>query len=117
MGWEQVCIFAVGCPAKLVPENAMRLFLTCLIDAVGLAIVGFGPPAAAESLKSVVGALNAIVNPEDAWGLDPDEAHRLPDQARRFGRSKAEQYWGGIARASTSDNASPVNQGWVVART
>ena len=119
----------------------MRLFLTCVIGAVGLAILGFGPPAAAENLKSVVGALNAIVNPEDAWRLedqarryrrqaderywrnygegleqqrrerggpepqrgderrysgqiDPDEAHRLEDQARRFGRPKAEQYWG-----------------------
>jgi hypothetical protein len=141
MGWEQVCIFAVVCPAKPVPENAMRLFLTCLIGAVGLAIVGFGPPATAESLKSVVGTLNAIVNPEDAWRLedqarryrrqddaqywrnygegleqqrrerggpesqhrdgrrysgpiDPDEAYRLEDQARRFGRPKAERYWG-----------------------
>ena len=120
----------------------MRMLLTCLIGAVGLAIVGFGPPAAAQSLKSVVGTLNAIVNPEDAWRLedqarryrrqddarywrnygegleqqqrrerggpelrhgdqrrysgqiDPDEAHRLEDQARHFGRPKAEQYWG-----------------------
>ena len=119
----------------------MRMFLTCLIGAIGLVIVGFGPPAAAESLKSVVGTLNAIVNPEDAWRLedqarryrrrdderywrnygeglerqrrerggpeprrgedrrysgqiDPDEARRLQDQARRFGRPKAEQYWG-----------------------
>jgi hypothetical protein len=99
------------------------------------------PLAAAESLKSVVGTLNAIVNPEDAWRLedqarryrrqddaqywrnygegleqqrrerggpesqhrdgrrysgpiDPDEAYRLEDQARRFGRPKAERYWG-----------------------
>ena len=118
----------------------MRVFLTCLTGAVALAIAGFGPPAAAQSLKSVVGTLNAIVNPEDAWRLedqarryrrrdderywrnygegldqqgrerggseprrderrysgqiDPDEARRLEDQARRFGRPKAEQYWG-----------------------
>jgi hypothetical protein len=119
----------------------MRVFLTCLMGAVGLVIVDFGPPGAAESLKSVVGTLNAIVNPEDAWRLedqarrdrrrdnerywhnyaegleqqrrerggpephsgkerrystqiDPDEARRLEDQARRFGRPKEEQYWG-----------------------
>jgi hypothetical protein len=118
----------------------MRVFLTCLIGAVGLVIAAFGQPAAAQSLKSVVGTLNAIVNPEDAWRLedqarrygrgnderywrnygegleqrrerggpepqhgdrrrysgqiDPDEARRLEDQARHFGRTNAEQYWG-----------------------
>jgi hypothetical protein len=141
MGWEQRCVSTVVCPAKPVLENDMRMFLTCLIGAAGLTIAGFGPPAAAESLKSVVGTLNAIVNPEDAWRLedqarryrrqddagywrnygegleqqrrerggpepqhrdgrrysgqiDPDEAYRLEDQARRFGRPKVEQYWG-----------------------
>ena len=53
----------------------MRRFLTYLIGAIGLVMTGFGPPAAAESLKSVVRTLNAIVNPEDAW--------RFEDQARR----------------------------------
>lgn len=118
----------------------MRVFLICLIGAIGLVMPGFGPPAAAESLKSVVRTLNAIVNPEDAWRLedqarrdrrrddehywhnyvegleqqrrerggpepqhgidkrysgqiDPDEARRLQDQARHFGRPKEEQYW------------------------
>jgi hypothetical protein len=66
-------------------DNAMRMFLTCLIGALGLVIAGFGPPAAAQSLKSVVGTLNAIVNPEDAW--------RLEDQARRYGRRNDEHYW------------------------
>jgi hypothetical protein len=32
----------------------MRVFLICLIGAVGLVIANFGPPAAAQSLKSVV---------------------------------------------------------------
>jgi hypothetical protein len=141
MGSEQRCVSTVVCPAKPVLENNMRMFLSSLIGAVGLTIVGFGPTAAAQSLKSVVGTLNAIVNPEDAWRLedqarryrrqddarywrnygegleqqrrerggpepqhgdgrrysgqiDPDEAHRLGDQARHFGRPKAEQYWG-----------------------
>jgi hypothetical protein len=33
----------------------------------------------------VVRTLNAIVNPEDAW--------RLEDQARRYHRTKEERYW------------------------
>ena len=63
----------------------MRISLTCLIGAVGLVIVDIGSPAAAQSLKSVVGTLNAIVNPEDAW--------RLEDQARRYRRRDDEHYW------------------------
>src|SRR5256885_179951 len=85
MGWEQRYVSIVVCPAKPVLENAMRMFPSCLIGAVGLAIVGFGPLAAAESLKSVVGTLNAVVNPEDAW--------RLEDQARRYRRQNDERYW------------------------
>jgi hypothetical protein len=42
-------------------------------------------PALAESLKSVVRTLNAIVNPENAW--------RLEDQARRYDRPNEERYW------------------------
>src|SRR5689334_15166839 len=76
--------FCAGQPQPVL-ENDMRVFLTCLIGAVGLVIADFGPPAAAQSLKSVVGTLNAIVNPEDAW--------RLEDQARRYGRGNDERYW------------------------
>ncbi|MBV8892793.1 MAG: hypothetical protein JO266_12630 [Acidobacteria bacterium] len=61
-----------------------------LIGAVGLVMAGFGPPAAAESLKSVVRTLNAIVNPEDAW--------RLEDQARRYRRRDDERYWHNYAK-------------------
>jgi hypothetical protein len=57
ISWEQRRVSTILCPAKPFLENAMRMLLTCLIGAVGLTIVGFGPPAAAQSLKSVVGTL------------------------------------------------------------
>src|SRR5580704_4570431 len=50
----------------------------CLIGAVSVVALVFGPPALADDLKSVVRTLNAIVNPADAW--------RPEDQARRHGR-------------------------------
>jgi hypothetical protein len=111
-----------------------------LIGAVSVLAIAAASPASADSLKSVVRTLDAIVNPEDAWRLedqarrhdrpgeerywhnygagleqqrrergeevpphgewhrystpiDPDEAHRLQDQARRDGHSGEEQYW------------------------
>ncbi len=113
---------------------------TMAVIAMGALAIAAAPPARAESLKSVVRTLNAIVNPEDAWrladqarryrhreeehywrryaaGLEqqrrrrgeavphyggwdryqtpigPDEAYRLRDQARRFGRPEAQAYW------------------------
>jgi hypothetical protein len=63
----------------------MRAPLACLIGAISVVAGVFGPPALADDLKSVVRTLNAIVNPEDAW--------RLEDQARRHGRPKEEHYW------------------------
>ena len=118
----------------------MRRVVVCLIGAVSAVAIAFGFPASADSLKSVVRTLNAIVNPEDAWRLedqarhhdrpneerywrnygagleqqrrergeavpphgewqrystpiDPDEAHRLQDQARRDGHLGEEHYW------------------------
>src|SRR5271165_4866418 len=68
---------------QTVLESDMRAPLACLIGAVSVVAVVFGPPASADDLKSVVRTLNAIVNPEDAW--------RLEDQARRHGRPKEEQ--------------------------
>ena len=47
--------------------------------------IAVGCPASADSLQSVVRTLNAIVNPEDAW--------RLEDQARRYHRTNEESYW------------------------
>lgn len=63
----------------------MRTSLACLMGAASIVAVGFGPPASADNLRSVVRTLNAIVNPEDAW--------RLEDQARRHERSDEEHYW------------------------
>lgn len=118
----------------------MRLLKVGLIGAAVVILPNFAPPASAENLKSIVSTVNAIVNPEDAWRLedqarryhqrdeerywhgyaegleqqrrehgepgtehagwdryhrpvDPDEAHRLEDQARRFGHHGAEDYW------------------------
>jgi hypothetical protein len=63
----------------------MRGSLAWLIGVASVVAVGFGPPASADNLKSVVRTLNAIVNPEDAW--------RLEDQARRHERPQEEHYW------------------------
>ena len=63
----------------------MRTALVCLIGAVSSVVFAVGSPASADSLKSVVRTLNAIVNPEDAW--------RLEDQARHHDRSSEAQYW------------------------
>ena len=63
----------------------MRTVVVCLIGAVSAVAIAVGTPASADSLKSVVRTLNAIVNPEDAW--------RLEDQARRYHRPNEERYW------------------------
>ena len=63
----------------------MRTVVFCLIGAVSAVAIAVGSPASADSLKSVVRTLNAIVNPEDAW--------RLEDQARRYHRPNEERYW------------------------
>jgi hypothetical protein len=63
----------------------MRTVLAYLFGAVSAVAIVVGSPASADSLKSVVRTLNAIVNPEDAW--------RLEDQARRHDRPSEERYW------------------------
>ena len=63
----------------------MRTVVVCLIGAISAIAIAVGCPASADSLKSVVRTLNAIVNPEDAW--------RLEDQARRYRRTNEERYW------------------------
>jgi len=63
----------------------VRTVVVCLIGAVSAVAIAVGYPASADSLKSVVRTLNAIVNPEDAW--------RLEDQARRYHRTNEERYW------------------------
>ena len=57
----------------------MRTVVVCLIGAVSAVAIAVGYPASADSLKSVVRTLNAIVNPEYTW--------RLEDQARRYHRT------------------------------
>jgi hypothetical protein len=56
-----------------------------LSGAVAASAIAVGSPALAKSLKSLVRTLNAIVNPENAW--------RLEDQARRYHRPNEERYW------------------------
>ena len=67
----------------------MRVFKLGFIGAAVLFIGGFAPPAASENVKSVVRTLNAIINPEDAW--------RLEDQARRYHQQEETRYWHGYA--------------------
>ena len=63
----------------------MRPVVICLLGMVSPVAIAGVSPASAESLKSVVRTLNAIINPEDAW--------RLEDQARHHDRSSEARYW------------------------
>ena len=63
----------------------MRRVVVFLIGTIGAVAIAVPSSASADSLKSVVRTLNAIVNPEDAW--------RLEDQARRYHRPNEESYW------------------------
>ena len=67
----------------------MQVHRLCLIAALSVAASAIAWPASADDLKSVVRTLNAIVNPEEAW--------RLEDQARRHQRAEQERYWHGYA--------------------
>jgi hypothetical protein len=67
-------------------ESDMRASLTCALGAAGLAVVGWMQPvAAADNLNSVIRTMNAVLN--------PDDARRYEDQARRDGRPEEERYW------------------------
>lgn len=64
----------------------MRASLAWALGAAGLAAIGCGQPAtAADSLNSVIRTMNAVLN--------PDDARRYEDQARRDGHREEERYW------------------------
>ena len=63
----------------------MRASLGFVVGAMSVLTISYAAPVSAENLKSVVRTLNAIINPEDAW--------RLEDQARRFHQPADERYW------------------------
>ena len=64
----------------------MRASLACFVGAAGIVTAGLVSPAsAADDLNSVVRTLNAVLNPGDA--------RRFEDQARRNGRADEERYW------------------------
>jgi hypothetical protein len=63
----------------------MRAPLYCMAAAAALMTAGLAAPASADDLNSLVRTLNAVVNPGDA--------QRLEDQARRNGRPEEERYW------------------------
>jgi hypothetical protein len=80
-----------------------------LAGAAALLIATCGEPAAAGDLKSVVRTLNAIINPEDAW--------RLEDQARRYHQQEEARYWHGYADGLTRQRREhrepvPEYRGW-----
>jgi hypothetical protein len=92
-----------------VLEDGMRIISASLFGAAVLFAANSGQPASAENLKSVVRTLNAIVNPEDAW--------RLEDQARRYRHHNEEQYWHGYAQGLQQQRRErgepvPENRGW-----
>jgi hypothetical protein len=62
----------------------VRTVVFCIFGAFSAVAIAVRSPSA-DSLESVVRTLNAIVNPEDAW--------RLEDQARRYHRPNEERYW------------------------
>jgi len=87
----------------------MGVIKVSLVGAAALIVANFGAPASAENLKSVIHTLNAIVNPEDAW--------RLEDQARRYHRRDEERYWHGYAAGlqhQSRERGEPVPEyhGW-----
>jgi len=64
----------------------MRASLSCVIGAACVvAAAGLATPVSAQNLNSVVGSLNSVLNPGDA--------QRYEDQARRNGRADEERYW------------------------
>ena len=64
----------------------MRASLACALGAASLAATGWlQPVAAADNLNSVIRTMNAVLN--------PDDARRYEDQARREGRPEEERYW------------------------
>lgn len=64
----------------------MRARLCCLAGLVGLIAAAAGPqPALAQDVNRIVRTLNTILNPGDA--------QRLEDRARREGREDEERYW------------------------
>jgi len=66
-------------------SRSMQLLL-CSVGLVGLlAIVPTARPGSAQNVNDMVRTLNNIVNPGDA--------QRLEDQARRNGRPQEERYW------------------------
>jgi hypothetical protein len=63
----------------------MRTSLTLALGAIGAVAAAIGPAAAADNLGSVVRELNQILN--------PDDARRMEEQARRNHRIEEERYW------------------------
>ena len=63
----------------------MRASLTWALGAAGVAAIGLLQPAAADNLNSIVRTMNSVLN--------PDDARRYEDQARREGRPEDERYW------------------------
>jgi hypothetical protein len=61
------------------------MVMVSLVGAAALVTSSFGAPASAQDAKSVIRTLNAILNPEDAW--------RLEDQARRYEHHDETRYW------------------------
>ena len=79
---------------ELTPESFggnMRPVVVCPVGVVSA--VAVGSPTSADSLKSMVRTLNAIVNPEDAC--------RLEYQVRRQDRPSEAHYWCNYGRAAT----------------
>ena len=63
-----------------------RVGLCFAVAVVGFTLTGFAPrPAVADNLKNIVRGLNAVLNPEDA--------RRYEDRARRDNRPDEEHYW------------------------
>jgi hypothetical protein len=64
----------------------MRIRLCCAAGVVGLIAAGSGPQSAsAQNLQSLIRTLDNVLN--------PDDARRFEDQARRNHRAEEERYW------------------------
>jgi hypothetical protein len=80
----------------------MRAGLFCLAGLAGLAAVASAPqPGSAQELNRIIGTLNAVLNPQDA--------QRLEERARREGREDERRYWRDY-RAGLEHRPPPVEE-------
>lgn len=86
--WERESLIdrSIEWEGRKMSRNSISMKLVCSVGLVGLLTVAPGArTGSAQGMNDMVRTLNNIVNPSDA--------QRLEDQARRNGRVPEERYW------------------------